>query len=246
VVAVVMSSSRAGRFTDEELEALDAWTALENFGSARSESVEVSQATQVMTVEEIEAMQQQAYTEAFEQGRQQGYEVGVKQGFETGHVEGLAAGKAQGYEDGRELLEKQAAELVQLMEALSEPLQQLDQAIEDEIVQLALAVASQIVRREIKSHPDEIVAVVRHAISVLPVASQNVTLNLHPEDAELLRAVLKLDENPPPWRLQENPLITRGGCSVETEYSSIDATVEKRLAAVIAKALGGERHQDQS
>lgn len=241
-----MSSSRAGRFTPEELEALNAWTALENFGPSRSEPVDVSQATQVMTVEEIEAMQQQAYTEAFEQGRQQGYDVGVKQGFEEGHAEGLAAGKTQGYEEGQELLQKQVAEMTRLMESLSEPLNQLDQAIEDELVQLALAVASQIVRREIKLHPDEIVAVVRHAISVLPVASQTVTLNLHPEDAELLRAALKLDDNPPSWRLQENPLVTRGGCTVETEFSSIDATLEKRLAAVIATALGGERQQDKS
>ncbi|MEY4720116.1 MAG: hypothetical protein RL563_2734 [Pseudomonadota bacterium] len=241
-----MSSSRVGRFTAEELEALDAWTSLEHFGSARSESVEVSQATRVMTVEEIEAMQQQAYTEAFEQGRQQGYEAGVKQGFEAGHAEGLEAGKVQGYEDGQERLQKQVTEFAGLMETLSDPLKQLDQAIEDELVHLALAVASQIVRREIKWHPDEIVAVVRHAISALPLASQKVTLNLHPEDAELVRAVLKLDENPPAWRLQENPLITRGGCTVETEFSSIDATVEKRLAALIATALGGERHQDQS
>ena len=241
-----MSSSRPSRFTPEELEALDAWTALENFGPSRSEPVDVSQATQVMTVEEIEAMQQQAYTEAFEQGRQQGYEAGLTQGFEQGQAEGFSEGKKQGYEEGQELLQKQVAELTRLMEALSEPLQQLDQTIEDELVHLALAVASQIVRREIKLHPDEIVAVVRHAINALPVASQKVTLNLHPDDAELLRAVLKLDENPPPWRLQENPLITRGGCTVETESSRIDATVENRLAAVIATALGGERQQDKA
>lgn len=73
---------------------------------------------------------------------------------------------------------------------------------------------------------------------------KKITLNLHPDDAELVRSVLKLDENPPPWRLQDNPLVTRGGCLVETESSTVDATLEKRLSEVIAVMLGDERQQD--
>jgi flagellar assembly protein FliH len=44
----------------------------------------------------------------------------------------------------------------------------------------------------------------------------------------------------------EDPLITRGGCKVDTEVSYIDATVENRLAAVIATLFGGEREQDKN
>lgn len=239
-----MSSSRAPKFSPAELEALNAWTALEQFGNVRSEPVDVSEATQVMTVEEIEAMQKQAYAEAFEQGRQQGLELGTKQGQEQGRKDGYAEGYKQGYEQGQHLLNKQAAELTALLEALSEPFNLLDKEIEHELVKLALAVAGQIIRREIKLHPDEIVAVVREAINVLPLASQKITLNMHPEDAELVRTVLNLDENLPPWRLVENPLITRGGCTVDTDVSSVDATVENRLAAVVATVLGGERQED--
>jgi flagellar assembly protein FliH len=48
----------------------------------------------------------------------------------------------------------------------------------------------------------------------------------------------------PAWRIVEDPLITRGGCKVDTEVSHIDATVENRLAAVIATLFGGEREHD--
>lgn len=239
-----MSSSRNQKFTKAELEALNAWTQLEQFGAARSESVDVAQATQVLTVDQIDAIQKQAYTEAFEQGHQQGYDQGLKQGFDKGHLDGFAEGRKKGYADGQHLLQKQAADLNRLLEALNEPFKQLDHEIENELVQLALAVASQIIRREIKLHPDEIIAVVREAINVLPLGSQKVALNLHPEDAELVRNILNLDESLPPWRLVENPLITRGGCTVETEVSSVDASLEKRLAAVIATVLGGERQED--
>jgi len=46
------------------------------------------------------------------------------------------------------------------------------------------------------------------------------------------------------WRIVEEPTLTRGGCRVESEDSRIDATVEARLGALIARALGGEREED--
>jgi flagellar assembly protein FliH len=224
---------------------MNAWTQLEQLGTPRSESVDPTRVTETLTVEQIEVMQQQAFNEAFEQGRVQGYEAGLKQGMEKGHEDGFAEGHKLGYQEGQHLLQKQAADLNSLLETLSEPIKQLDQEIENELVQLSLAVASQIIRREIKLHPDEIVAVVREAMNVLPLAAQKVTLNLHPEDAELVRNLLNLDDSLPSWRLVDNPLLTRGGCTLETETSSVDASLERRLAAVIANVLGGERQQDE-
>lgn len=239
-----MSSSKISKFTADELEALNPWTDLEQFGTPRSEAVDVSQATQILTVEEIEAMQKQAFDEAFEQGRQQGFAQGQQQGYEQGSQQGFEAGKKLGYEESQHLLQQQVTQLNRVLESLAQPLNQLDEEVEKELIKLVIAIAGQIIRREIKLDPAQIVAVIREAIRVLPLASAKITLNLHPEDADLVRAVLKLDENPPPWQLQENPLITRGGCIVETEVSRVDATLENRLAAVIASLLGGDRQQD--
>ncbi len=241
-----MNSSKSPRFSPSELESLNTWTDLENFGAPRSEAVEESQATQTLTVEEIEVMQKQAFDEAFEQGRQQGFEQGQQQGFEQGHQQGFEAGNKTGYEESRHLLQQQVAHLNLLLESLSTPLKNLDAEVENELIKLVIAIAGQIIRREIKFDPGQIIGVIREAVHVLPLSSQKITLNLHPEDADLVRSVLNLDENPPPWRLQDNPLITRGGCIVETEVSAVDATLEKRLAAVISTLLGGDRQQDAS
>jgi flagellar assembly protein FliH len=48
----------------------------------------------------------------------------------------------------------------------------------------------------------------------------------------------------PAWGVVEDPLITRGGCKVDTDVSHVNATVENRLAAVVATIFGGEREQD--
>lgn len=238
-----MSSSKAQKFSPAELEALNTWTDLERFGEPRSENVDESEATQVLTVEEIEAMQKQAYDEAFEQGKQQGFEQGLKQGFEQGHQQGLETGRKEGYEESLHLVKKQVSELNSLLESLAEPFKQLDDQIEQELVALVVTIAKHVIRREIKRDPGQIIAVIREAVNVLPLSTQKITLNLHPDDAELVRSVLKLDENPPPWRLQDNPLISRGGCTVESEVSAVDATMEKRLATVISTLWGDERQE---
>lgn len=239
-----MSLSKGPKFSQSELEALNKWTGLRDFGVPHSEYIEAEQAPKALTVEEIEALQQQAHHEAFEQGRQEGFVEGHKQGFEQGLTEGKDAGQKQGYEESQHLVQKKTAEWARLLESLTEPFQRLDETVEQELVELAIAIAKQIIRREIKLDPSQIVGVVKEAVNALPIASQAVTIHLHPEDADLVRTALKLDDGMPQWRLLENPLLTRGGCTVETEMSTVDASVEKRLTAVIATLLGGERQAD--
>ncbi|HLF96939.1 MAG TPA: flagellar assembly protein FliH [Methylococcaceae bacterium] len=214
-----------------------------------------------MTVGALESMQNQAYAEACEQGKGEGYRAGFEEGRQAGHAEGrqagLEEGRKQGFDQGREegmaaAREEQAAlararleRLDALLRALSEPLAQLDETIEQELVALAMAVARQLVRREIRVNPGQIVAVVRDAVSALPSNARQIALHVHPDDAPLLREAFALDDDSAPlWRLVEDPLISPGGCRVLTEQSSIDATVEKRLAQVIAVALGDQRSDE--
>ena len=230
------SSSKTGRFTASELESLRLWSMPDVSGAGEhrgSETVELEdELAAILTVDEIEAMQKQAYDEAFAQGKMHGFQ----QGFDEG--------SKKGYEDNFHLLQSQAAILTSLLESLSQPFKRLDEEVEKELVQLAIGIATQMIRREIKMDPGQIVAVVRETINVLPLASQKISLKLHPEDAELVRSALALDEMPSSWAIVEDPLVTRGGCEVDTEISHVDATVEHRLAAVIATLLGGERERD--
>jgi len=236
-----MSLSKCPEFSSSELESLRPWNLPDisehsESGAAakKSESVNIDQESAlVLTVDEIESMQKQAYDEAFTQGKLDGFQQGFDQGVK------------QGYEENVKLLHSKAAEFASLMESLSEPFKQLDDEVERELVKLAIGIATQIIRREIKMDPGQVVAAVREAVNVLPLSSQKITLYLHPEDADLVRSALSLDEMSPTWGFIEDPLITRGGCKVDTDISHVDASVENRLAAVIAALLGGERERDK-
>jgi len=160
-----------------------------------------------------------------EQLQRQAYE----EGFAQGRTEGLASVKMP---------------LDAVLRAMAEPLSELDEAVMQEMALLVTAIARQLVRRELKTNPDEIVAVVREGLSALPAASRHVRVHLHPEDATLVRGALSLGESERHWQIVEDPVLTRGGCRVHAEASQIDASVESRLAALLTKMLGGEREND--
>ena len=87
---------------------------------------------------------------------------------------------------------------------------------------------------------------VRDTMQHLPVAARNPRIRMHPDDIEIVESALVIGEESRSWRLQPDPLITRGSCVVETDASRIDASVESRLSAIISKMFGGEREGDRA
>lgn len=176
------------------------------------------------TVNELESIQKQAYQEGF------------------------ALGQKEGFEQTKQLMENNAAALQSIVDVLSEPLKELDDDVVNQLAQLSMTVAKQVVRRELHTDEGEIVGVVREAMNALPASTRKITLNIHPEDAELIRSSFSLgddsDADELRWRVIEDPIITRGGCKISSENSSIDATVESRLNRIISTLLGGERESD--
>ena len=125
-----MNSSKTPRFTAAELESLRLWSMPDVSGAEERrepETVELEEEpTPILTVDEIESMQRQAYDEAFAQGKMHGFQ----QGFDEG--------SKKGYDDNLHLLQSQAARLISLLESLSEPFKRLDEEVEKELVKLAI------------------------------------------------------------------------------------------------------------
>lgn len=184
----------------------------------------------LLTAEQLERVQNQAYQEGFEQGK--------KDGFKFGHGEALA--------ETRNSIREKADKFDQLLTTLDTPLKELDEQVERELISLTISMVRQIVRREAKSDPSQIIGVVREALALLPVSSRNVQLVLHPEDAKLVREIFEVSDNGLVWNIVEDPVLGRGGCKVITDTSQIDATLESRLAAMISTLLGGERDHDEA
>lgn len=165
--------------------------------------------------------------------RREAYATAYHQGFEEGTARGMQAAHDV------------AAQLSSVMDHLAQPLAAVDVGVVDAISDLAVLIARHLVRRELRVSPGEVVGVVREAMRHLPVAPRVARIRLHPEDAELVQQALAIRDDTRTWQLEPDPLITRGGCIVETDVSRIDASVESRLAAIASRMLGGERETDQ-
>jgi len=195
-------------------------TGEKNEAKANGQQEKPKKGTTLLTASQIEELQKKAWQESHDRG----------------YKEGLATGK------------KQAAEVVQhlntILESLHTPFKELDEQVEQELVSLSITIARQLIRRELKTDPGQVIAVVREAVSNLPVASRNVRIYLHPEDAAVVKENLAATEGESAWTIVEEPVMSRGGCRVVTDTSQIDATVEKRLTGIITQLLGGEREED--
>ena len=174
----------------------------------------------LLTAGQMEALQEQARQEGFAQGLQEGRAAGAQQ------------------------IQNQASQLNALLQTLREPFSELDEAVEEQLVQMSLLIAKQLVRRELKTSPEQVIAVVREAIAVLPVASRELKLVLHPDDIEMVREALSMHDEVENIKIVPDPVLTQGGCRILTDTSQVDATVESRLNAIFANVLGGERRSD--
>lgn len=170
-----------------------------------------------LTAERLQELQKAAYDEAYQ--------------------EGLRAGEKAGADAAK----RRASRLDELLMALARPLDDLDEQVEKQLVELAMTVVKQLFRREIHIEPAHVIGVVREAIGLLPIASRDVRVLLHPDDASLVLETLAPMEGERAWTVVEDPLIARGGCKVVTDTSQIDAQSETRLQSIIASIVGDER-----
>ena len=159
--------------------------------------------------------------------------------------------RREGYQDGLQQAQQETEavkkHLQDLIDFIQQPLRSINEEVEQQLHLLAVTLAQQLVRREIRNDPGEIIGLIRESLQLLPASTRKVSIYLHPDDAELVRNTLQLDqhEEEQTWKLYEDATITRGGCQIKADKSLINATLERRLQALAASVLGDERLEDQ-
>jgi len=154
-----------------------------------------------------------------------------KEGYERGFSEGEKAGREVGEKMVEAVLKQYAVTLDELKSLRSNVLA----SSEREVVKLSLEVAKKVVRREVSVDEELILALVK--VTLARLADQSVmTVHVNPKDYQSIQhhrsAAGHKESLHEGIRLQEDPLITRGGCLVETESGIIDARVEEQFREI--------------
>jgi flagellar assembly protein FliH len=245
------SHNDRSRIPKEQLTAYERWELplLDAYGNEvpREEERDIKP----LTAAELQDIHQQAQVEGhgagLEKGHQEGFAKGREEGFAQGVKAGTVDGHKQGERAGREHSKQQMQALEKrldsVMESLVFPIRQQQNDLEEALVQLATAVAKAVVQRELFQDSSHILQVVRRAMAALPATTETVRISANPQDIEALQASLaRLDA---PTKLVEDATVSPGGCRVETRYSLVDFTVEKRFQQVV-HALVNEASTNES
>ncbi len=198
-------SSNASHIPKEKLAAYEFWK-MDDFNRKGKHS---SAGTELLTVEQLEGLHEQARTEGY----------------------------AAGYQEGVEQARHEVTQLQLLMSDLDRELQSIDQGVANSLVALALEMARQLLHNSLTKHPELVVEVVREAMQSLPPFGEHAQLLLNPKDAELVRTHIGEQLMHSKWKLIEDPAIERGGCRVQTASIEIDGTLPtrwQRMAATLA------------
>jgi flagellar assembly protein FliH len=75
---------------------------------------------------------------------------------------------------------------------------------------------------------------VASALSQLPQSTRQIVLHLDPADVALVRSVIPADHPGPPLSIVPDPKVGAGGCIVDTDQASVDATVPSRWRRLLA------------
>ncbi|PCI65158.1 MAG: hypothetical protein COB38_11655 [Gammaproteobacteria bacterium] len=187
---------------------------------------------ELITAEELQTIKDQAYTEAFEKGRSEGLESGIQEVEKKNHL------------------------LKNIIEEIETPLKECGENTQRELLELSFAIAKQILRRELKQEPTQLIAIIRESLQLLPIASKDIQILLHPDDASIIREALSLGESAKiesnetntnqqsidkSWSLLEDPSMQPGGCIIKTNNSKIDASIDQQIAVLFSKMMDEQR-----
>lgn len=218
----------------KDLTAFERWE-LPAFGHAKGESkdvwkvpgkhIEIEEGPKPPTAEELESIRKAAYEEGFEQGKREGEEKGYQQGLKKGETE----------------VDATIARLTQISHQLLEPIQSQEKELEDLFLKMVETLCRHILRRELKADSSQILALVKEAIGAIETGKKKLKIYLNEQDYSIVEPAIKLlPDYSELWKIEVHPKLSPGGCVIESEHSSVDATVDTRFASLLKQMYDRE------
>ncbi|MGV8958959.1 MAG: FliH/SctL family protein [Stenotrophomonas sp.] len=162
------------------------------------------------TLEDIQAIQDAAQQE----------------GFEQGHIEGYA----QGQSEVRRLI----AQIEGILDNFTRPLARLENEVVGALGDLSVRIAGTLVGRAYEAEPALLGELVSEAIDAVGGTRREVEVRLHPDDIAALAPLMNL---PAGQRLSPDLGLSRGDLRVHAESVRIDGTLDARLRAALGTVM---------
>lgn len=195
----------------------------EQAGIAKLQSDALDDRIEEEALQQLKSVQEKAYKEA--------YDLGITEGRE------------QALAENRSLLETKVSHVDGILKDLEMMKTRIVADHEAHIMSMIQNIATRIAMREIKAEPKSILPVVLQVVADAQ-SDEQVTIRVSPDDYLFLEKAREITgkEAEALRRVKFEPAdnITTGGCYLESNYGSIDATIETRVErawAIIVERL---------
>lgn len=154
--------------------------------------------------------------------------------------EGLAAGHKEGLAKAKQEIEANLENSISILAQAEEERVKRIISSEAELLKLVTGIVEKVIGSELKSHPEQILSVVRGALS--RVATANViTIKINPDDGQLIEENLpslqEVFSEPKAIAIIPDQTIAPGDCFVETEHGKVDARIKSQLERIMNEIL---------
>jgi len=165
-----------------------------------------------------------------------------EQAYQAGYEEGLINGQTQGYAQGQSEVRRLIAQIEGILDNFTRPLARLESEVAGALAELAVRIAGHLVGRACASDPSLVAMLVAQALDAVGTSAREVEVHLHPDDVAALTApgrdlpqpLLTLPEG---VRLVPDPILSRGDLRVHTESVRIDGSLSARLEQALERVM---------
>ncbi len=180
-------------------------------------------------IEEMARVKKEAFAEAYAKGQEEGHADGFKAGFE--------AGKKNAAQDLTSLFNALRSAIEKSNSLLSE----VAQNSESQIISLAMNIARKVIQREIMLDPKATADLIRAALQKVSHRKE-FFIKVSPVDHESLKAqepYLRQDlKQIVHFEVLSDSRVEPGGCLIETEAGSVEASIQKQLQFIEEQLQG--------
>jgi|GEM_PF-6359066 len=227
--------------------------ALSNNGSGKpqentpkAESVEVIEDVEIESIDKkSEIISAEELAKITDQAEKEGYQSGFDKGFADGQKEGLAAGLS----DAKQAIVDQSQRLQHIIDVLLNPIENEKKQIEQILVDMTCRLTETLLERELKTDSSIITKHIDSVLSLLPQTIPRFTLFLNPDDIALVEAHLEKTiladsaDGSVQYQLKADDTLLQGGCRLESNQTSVDASMEAKLANLLSSFV--EKRHDK-
>ena len=198
------------------------------------------------TVEELEKIRRDAYTDGLEQGliegrqkgQKEGHDAGFKQGFQEGQTQGLKQGQEQGFHEGREkgyqtgeqATQGECQHLQHLVQQLLGSIQERDSQLPTVLTNLLVMMSEQVLQHELQVGAQSIYKFIEQSLDFLPSGEACCQIDISQDDYQLLQTTIQ-QQGSVEWldTLKVDAQLNAGHCRVTSEHSLVEYSLSDAM-----------------